>query len=264
VLDGAIDPATSDFDVTATQAKGFESAARAYLADCFTSKSCPFRGTADEAMARIRALLKRLDASPLRASDGRMLGSAAMFNAIILPLYSPSNWRYLSDLFTDVLQGNADYAFQLADSYYGRSPDGTYQDNSTEAFIAINCLDYMSTSTRASLRSEAAELAGIAPTFGPQMSYGGTSCAQWPFPGKRVRGPIAAEGSAPILVVGTTNDPATPYQWAKNLAGELQNGHLVTYNGEGHTAYNKSNSCVNDAVDNFFIDDKVPAKDPDC
>ncbi|HEY9499926.1 MAG TPA: alpha/beta hydrolase [Terrimesophilobacter sp.] len=264
VLDGAIDPATSDFDVTATQAKGFESAARAYLADCFTSKSCPFRGTADEAMARIRSLLQRLDASPLRASDGRMLGSAAMFNAIILPLYSPSNWRYLSDLFTDVLQGNADYAFQLADSYYGRSADGTYQDNSTEAFIAINCLDYMSTSTRATLRSEAAELAGIAPTFGPQMSYGGTSCAQWPFPGKRVRGPIAAAGSAPILVVGTTNDPATPYQWAKNLAGELQNGHLVTYNGEGHTAYNKSNSCVNDAVDNYFIDDKVPAKDPDC
>lgn len=264
VLDGAIDPATSDFDVTATQARGFESAARAYLADCFTTETCPFRGTVDEAMARIRALLQRLNVSPLRASDGRMLGSAAMFNAIILPLYSPSNWKYLSDLFTDVLHGKADYAFQLADSYYGRNADGTYQDNSTEAFIAINCLDYISTSTRASLRSEAAELASLAPTFGPQMSYGGTSCAQWPFPAKRVRGPIAAAGSAPILVVGTTNDPATPYQWAKNLAAELQNGHLVTYNGEGHTAYNKSNSCVNDAVDDFFIDDRVPARDPDC
>lgn len=264
VLDGAIDPATTDFDVTATQAKGFEDAARAYLADCFTGTECPFRGSVDQAMLRIRALLDRLDASPLRASDGRMLGSDAMFTAIILPLYSQSNWPYLSDLFTDVFQGNADYAFQLADAYNGRTPAGTYSDNSTEAFIAINCLDYVSTSTRETLVAEAEELARIAPTFGPQMSYGGTSCNEWPYRATRVREPIRASGSAPILVVGTTNDPATPYQWSVNLAGQLENGHLVTYHGEGHTAYNKSNSCVNDAVDDFLIDGTVPTKDPDC
>ncbi len=264
VLDGALDPATSDFEVTETQAVGFESAARAYIADCETAPDCPFTGSVDAAMAKIRAILERLDASPLRASDGRMLGSAAMFNAIILPLYSQSTWKYLNDLFTDVLAGNADYAFQLADAYYGRNPDGTYQDNSTEAFIAINCLDYISTSTRGTLRAEAAELAKVAPTFGPQMSYGGTSCDNWPFAATRVRGPIAAHGSAPILVVGTTNDPATPYQWAKNLASELENGHLVTYHGEGHTAYNKSNSCVDGAVDDFFVRGTVPAADPNC
>ncbi len=264
VLDGAIDPATTDFDVTATQAKGFEDAARAYLADCLTGSRCPFRGTVDAGMARIRTLLDRLDASPLRASDGRMLGSDTMFTAIILPLYSQSNWPYLSDLFTDVFQGAADYAFQLADAYNGRNPDGTYEDNSTEAFIAINCLDYVSSSTRETLEAEAAELARIAPTFGPQMSYGGTSCNQWPFPATRVREAIRAPGSAPILVVGTTNDPATPYQWSVNLAAQLESGHLVTYHGEGHTAYNKSNSCVNNAVDDFFIDGKVPARDPDC
>ena len=264
VLDGALDPATTDFEVTETQAVGFENAARAYLKDCMTAKGCPFGGTVDGAMDKIRALLHSLDVSPLRASDGRMLGSAAMFNAIILPLYSKSNWKYLNDLFTDVMSGNADYAFQLADSYYGRNPDGTYLDNSTEAFIAINCLDYVSTSTRATLRSEAAELAKAAPTFGPQMSYGGTSCDDWPFKATRVRGPIRAAGSAPILVVGTTNDPATPYTWAKSLASELENGHLVTYHGEGHTAYNKSNSCVNNAVDDFFVSGTVPQKDPNC
>jgi pimeloyl-ACP methyl ester carboxylesterase len=96
------------------------------------------------------------------------------------------------------------------------------------------------------------------------MSYGGTSCKDWPFPATRVREAITAAGSAPILVVGTTNDPATPYQWAKNLAAELENGHLVTYHGEGHTAYNKSNSCVNDAVDDFFLSGTVPSSDPDC
>ena len=142
VLDGAVDPATSDFEVTETQAVGFENAARAYLAECLGESDCPFTGTVDSSMYRIRAILDRLDASPFARSDGRMLGSSAMFTAIILPLYSESNWPYLSDLFTDVLSGNADYAFQLADAYYGRDADGTYLDNSTEAFVAINCLDY--------------------------------------------------------------------------------------------------------------------------
>ncbi|MBX3116930.1 MAG: alpha/beta fold hydrolase [Cryobacterium sp.] len=264
VLDGALDPATSDFDVTVTQAKGFESAARAYLADCMNQSGCPFSGTVDEAMQRIRTLLDRLDASPLRASDGRLLGSDTMFTAIILPLYSADNWPYLSDLFNDVFAGNADYAFYLADIYYGRGEDGTYADNSTEAMIAINCLDYPGAASREQVVAEASELAKEAPVFGPQMSYGGTSCVDWPFKPTGKRGPIAAAGSGPILVIGTTNDPATPYQWAVNLAGELQNGHLVTYQGEGHTAYNKSNSCVDDAVDNYFINGTVPSKDPMC
>ena len=92
----------------------------------------------------------------------------------------------------------------------------------------------------------------------------GATCAKWPFPPSRDRQPITATGSADILVIGTTNDPATPYVWAKALAAELENGHLVTYTGEGHTAYNKSNSCVDDTVDDYFIDGTVPDSDPDC
>jgi dienelactone hydrolase len=114
------------------------------------------------------------------------------------------------------------------------------------------------------MRAEAARLAQAAPVFGPVMSWGGTLCEAWPFPATRERVEIAAAGSADILVVGTTNDPATPYVWAVALAEQLENGHLITYHGEGHTAYNKSNDCVNDAVDDYFIDGTVPESDPDC
>jgi pimeloyl-ACP methyl ester carboxylesterase len=162
------------------------------------------------------------------------------------------------------MSGSGDYALQLSDSYYDRNPNGTYADNTTEAFIAINCLDYKSTSSIATMRTEAAQLAKLAPVFGPQMSYGGTSCYDWPYQSTRDRVAIAAKGSAPIIVVGTTNDPATPYVWAQNVAKELQNGHLVTYKGEGHTAYNKGNSCVNNAVDSYLIDGTVPKTDPKC
>ncbi len=264
VLDGAVDPDTSNFDVTATQARGFENALRAYLASCLEGPECPFRGDVEDAMQSIRGLLDSLDASPIRAEDGRELGSGAMFIAIILPLYNEGNWPALNDVFATVLDGQAEVAFQVADSYYGREPDGNYIDNSTESFIAINCLDYETDSDLATMRREADELRALAPILGPQMAYGGTGCADWPFPPTRERGPIAAPGSADILVIGTTNDPATPYEWAENMAAQLANAHLVTYEGEGHTAYNKSNDCVLDTVDDYLIDGTVPTADPMC
>lgn len=264
VLDGALDPSTSDFEVTKTQAVGFENALRAYLADCLARAGCPFDGTVDQAMARVGDLLTRLNDDPIPAPDGRLLWGGTMFVAIILPLYNQDNWPYLDDLFTEVFAGETTTAFFLADNYNGRASDGTYLDNSTEAFIAINCLDYETDVTNDSMRAEAAVLAEAAPVFGPIMSYGGTLCEQWPFPATRVRAPIAAAGSADILVVGTTNDPATPYVWAVALADQLEHGHLVTYQGEGHTAYTTGDPCVQGVVDDFFVDGTVPADDPMC
>lgn len=264
VLDGALDPAASNFDVTRVQAQGFESALRAYLKDCLDQKGCPFSGSVDDGMRAISALLASVEKSPIRNSDGRMLGANTLVTAIIFPLYDATAWSYLSSMFTSVMKGNASAAFTLADGYNSRNSDGTYSDNSTEAFMAINCLDYTYDDAPAAMRAQAAELSKAAPVIGPYMSYGDIGCANWPYKSTVERGPIAAEGSAPILVVGTTNDPATPYVWAKNLAGELENGHLLTYEGEGHTAYNKSNSCVNDAVDEYLIRGTLPPKGKTC
>lgn len=264
VLDGAVDPAASDFEGTKAQAIGFEGALTAFLEDCRSASDCPFTGSVDQSLAQIRSLLDRLDKSPLTADDGRKLGSSAMFTAIILPLYNQDNWVYLRQLFADVFAGKAEYAFQLADSYNGRNPDGTYRDNQTEAFISINCLDERGDGSVETMRAEAAILAEVAPVFGPQMSWGGTGCPNWPVPAVRERAPIVAPGSPDILVIGTTNDPATPYPWAVTVASTLERGHLVTYDGEGHTAYNKSNQCVNDVVDAYLIDGTVPSEDPRC
>ncbi|MCU1425708.1 MAG: alpha/beta hydrolase [Microbacteriaceae bacterium] len=264
VLDGALDPTSTSFDVSLTQAEGFESALRAFLDDCLGTDDCPFRGTVDAAMVKIRALLDRLDASPVRSEDGRELGSGSMTSAIVLPLYSEENWPYLRQLFASVMKGDATVAFTLADSYNGRNPDGSYLDNSLESRLAINCLDYASQADPAVMRAQAAELERLAPVLGKQLTYGDVGCLGWPVAAADPRPVIDASGSAGILVVGTTNDPATPYSWAVNLADQLENGHLLTFEGEGHTAYNKSNDCLTGAVDDFFIDDVVPDADPKC
>ncbi|QAY74670.1 alpha/beta hydrolase [Agromyces protaetiae] len=264
VLDGALDPSKSDTEITKAQAIGFEGALEAYLADCMTGTDCPFDGSVDDAMAEISDLIASVDRSPLRGTDGREVGADTFITAIIYPLYSPELWTYLNDLFTSVQFGEADFALTLADAYNGRSADGTYLDNSTEAFNAINCLDYEYQDDVSVMRERAAEIAAAAPVIGPYFGFGDLACIDWPVPSEAVRAPIHAEGAAPIIVIGTTGDPATPYEWAVALADQLESGVLVSYDGEGHTAYNKSNSCVNDAVERYFVDGVVPEADPKC
>ncbi|MCT9821006.1 alpha/beta hydrolase [Microbacterium sp. W1N] len=257
VLDGAIDPSVSGLDVSTTQAVGFESALRAYMADCLTQRDCPFTGTVDDAMADLGTLLAGVDRAPLPAADGRDLGADSLMTGIIAALYSKDSWQFLTVALTQALKGDPSAAFQLADFYYGRNADGTYADNSTEAFRAYNCMDYPMDTDQADLDAADARVAAEAPTIAPYWD-GVDVCASWPYPPTGVREPIAADGAAPIVVVGTTNDPATPYTWSESLAAQLSSGVLVTRVGEGHTGYNKGNSCVDDAVNAYLVSGTVP------
>ena len=256
VLDGAIDPAVSGLQVNISQGIGFENALRAYMADCLGGDGCPFNGTVDDGMADLGTLLASVDRSPLKGSDGRRLGADSLMTAIVAALYSQDSWPYLSQALSDVLQGDPDTAFQLADFYYARE-NGTYTDNSTEAFRAYNCMDYPVDDSPEDLAAAKATLAEKAPTVAPYW-FGPDPCEVWPYPPTGVREPIAAEGAAPIVVVGTTNDPATPYEWAVSLADQLSSGVLITRVGEGHTGYNKGNRCVDQAVEAYLLEGTVP------
>jgi hypothetical protein len=153
---------------------------------------------------------------------------------------------------------------QLADFGADRDPNGTYTSNSTFAFNAINCLDYPMVSDTASMRAEDQKLRQLSPTLGYYFAYGGTNCKDWPYKNVRTPAPVEYKGSAPIVVVGTTGDPATPVEWARALRKQLGNASLLTWKGEGHTAYGRSNSCIGNAVDDYFVDGKVPADNTVC
>ena len=77
-------------------------------------------------------------------------------------------------------------------------------------------------------------------------------------------GPLHAAGAPPILVIGTTADPATPYQWAQALASQLEKGVLLTHVGDGHTSLGTGSGCVDGAVTSYLITLAPPAKDSVC
>lgn len=262
VLDGVLDPTATEADVIRKQTLGFELALRSYVTACLGSQDCPLSGSVDFAMGKISELLDEVDNAALEGSDGRILSASTMLTAIITPLYAESNWGYLNSLFESVADGDPDIAFALADSYYGRL-DGEYLDNSTEAFQAINCLDYPNEVNPERMREQAAELERIAPTIGRFQGFGDVSCAGWPHKGVEERAPVRAAGADPILVVGTTGDPATPYRWAESLAEQLESGVLLRFEGEGHTAYGQ-NACVNEVVESYLLDGTVPTSGVTC
>jgi predicted alpha/beta hydrolase family esterase len=72
------------------------------------------------------------------------------------------------------------------------------------------------------------------------------------------------ELNSQVLVIGTANDPATPYKWAVKLSEILQGAKLISLESDGHTGYNRGNACVNQAVEKYLISGVIPAQNLAC
>jgi hypothetical protein len=224
---------------------------------------CPFKGSVADAQHQLTALLARFDAHPVTAADGRTLNAYNLANAIINALYSPSSWGYLTSAIIDAKAGDASAAFGIIDSGVERHADGTYP-NLLEVYAANLCDDFTVPHTPDAMATQAAMINAVAPTIGPYLGYQGSVCTTWPYQPSGTPTHVTATGSGPILLVSSTHDPATPLRWAQDVAKTLDNGHLITRDGDGHGSYNTGNACIDAAVDAYFLQGTVPAADPTC
>ena len=266
VLDGAIDPRVSDEASNLNQLIGFDRALNNYLKDCLRdTSSCPFNGSLAEAKVSVSKFLNQMETKTLKTSDGRKLTGASALTGMIMALYSNDYWPYLTQAFHDAFKGDGSMFIKLADFYNDRDATGGYSSNSLEANIAINCLDKRSDPSPQAMAAQNAKMLAASPIMGRYWQNGALICEQWPFPVAKHPADYSAKGAPTIMVVGTTNDPATPFQEAVALAHEvLAKGFLVTFKGEGHTAYGRSNECVSGVVDDFLIQGNLPSKEPVC
>ncbi|MBD8870906.1 alpha/beta hydrolase [Nocardioides donggukensis] len=263
VLDGAVDVSLSNRDLTLEQAAGFELALTAYVDDCLAEGPCFLGADREEALAEIGALLDRVDREPLPVGD-RTLRVGNAFYGIVAPLYSETNWPLLTASLSRAMQGDGTGLLRLSDLYTSRGPDGTYTDNSSEAIYAINCLDDPGFTPVDEVPEEFAAFEEASPTFGRIFAWSLTGCAGLAVEPPEPREPLTAEGADPLLVIGTTRDPATPYRWAEALADQLASAVLVSRDGDGHTGYNMGNACVDEVVESYLVEGTVPDGDVDC
>ncbi len=263
VLDGAIDPSLSAYDGLLSQAAGFETALRAYIEDCVDSGSCFLGDSVEEALDTLTGLLDEIDDEPLPTSEERDLEIGNAFLGVIFPLYVKDYWTYLDQGLQEALDGDGSTLLLLSDVYTSRE-GGTYVDNSVEAISVINCLDDPWSVSPSSVEGTYPEFEEASPTFGRVFAWFQVGCDGIPVTSTEEDITIDGSGADPIVVIGTTRDPATPYEEAVAMAEQLDSGVLLSRDGDGHTAYNSGNSCIDDAVHAYLIDGVVPEDGKEC
>ena len=266
VFDAVVDPTQTSEQGALGQARGFQLALDNYAEDCTSrTEDCPVGDTAQDVKDRIATLLKDLDAKPIPGAFPRELTQSAATNGIAQALYSKDFWEYLTEGLEQAYDGDGRILMLLSDSMNGRSANGEYS-NIAAANVSINCADDKPRYSAGHVEERLPEFRAASPLFGDFLAWSMVTCTDWPVPGAGDHPDVGAPGSAPILVVGNTGDPATPYEGAGKMAAALGEdvGVELTYRGQGHGAYDSKNPCVQTAVNGYLLDGKVPAAGAVC
>ena len=257
VLDGAVN-ITDSKDVS--QLDGFERALGNFATWC-AAKSCKLGDTKAEVERTISDLLTRLDTKPINGGRAPLTQQLAVTGVLSVLYENEDGWKYLRQgLELAAFDDDGRYLMYFADQYNQRGKGGVYGQLQF-SFPAIRCLDSQDVSV-AKAEREGAEEATRAPTLGP-FAGADLVCPLWPVAPAPKEPTIRGRGAAPILVVGTTGDPATPYEYAERMADQLESGHLLTLKGEGHLGYGQS-PCVRRYVQAYLLDGHVPADGTRC
>ncbi|MGW1593584.1 alpha/beta hydrolase [Streptomyces sp. NPDC002343] len=260
VFDAVVDPTQNAEQSALGQAKGFQLALGNFARDC-TSKTtqCPVGSTPQEVKERIAKLLADLEKKPIPGISPRELTQTAATNGIAQSLYSKDFWEYLTEGLEEAYDGDGKILMLLSDSMNGRGENGEYS-NLAAANAAVNCSDDKARYTADDVRRALPRFRAASPLFGDYLAWGLVSCTDWAVPGAAAHPDVRAPGAAPVLVIGNTGDPATPYQGARKMVDALGKGVGVqlTYKGQGHGAYDSKNKCVQRAVNGYLLDGKVP------
>ncbi|MGW1794881.1 alpha/beta hydrolase [Streptomyces sp. NPDC001984] len=258
ILDAVVDPSADSVGHAENQARGFQRALDDYLK---STGQDPKQGS-----RKIAALLKRIDAEPLPTSSGRKLTQSLAVTGIVLPLYSKAGWPTLTSALNSAEQGDGSRLLSLADEYNDRDSSGHY-GTTTHAQRVISCLDDKQRPTLEKTKGLLPEFEKISPVFGDFLGWDTAGwCHDWPVAGQYDTPEVSAPGAAPILLVGNTGDPATPYEGARRMADELGKGVGVelTWKGEGHGAYGNGNDCVDSTVNAYLLSGTVPKDGKVC
>ncbi|MFK4544485.1 pimeloyl-ACP methyl ester carboxylesterase [Streptomyces tendae] len=270
VLDGAMDPSLPARRLNLEQTEGFETAFQSFAKDCVRQPDCPLgdKGTTpDQVGKNLKSFFADLDAKPLSAgdADGRKLTESLATTGVIAAMYDEGAWQQLRESLTSAIKEKDGAGLLiLSDSYYEREADGGYS-NLMFANAAVNCLDLPAAfSSPDEVRAALPDFEKASPVFGEGLAWSSLNCAYWPVKPTGEPHRIEAAGATPIVVVGTTRDPATPYRWAEALSDQLSSGHLLTYEGDGHTAYGRGSTCIDSAINTYLLRGTAPEDGKRC
>jgi pimeloyl-ACP methyl ester carboxylesterase len=263
VLDGAVDPNLDRVDLVVDQARGFEDNLGRFFDRCSQDKQCAFYNSGNPSDAYDQ-LAARVDASPIPAGGGRTLGPGEFDYGVAQALYSgKASDSELAQALRAAQRGDGEPVLALTDQYTGRQPDGTY-DSELPGYWSIGCLDGPRVGGPDAYEAAEPQVRAAAPRTGVSNLNDTLVCAYWPVP-QLESAPITVDGAPPILVIGTTGDPATPLKWAEALSKDLSSSALLVAEGTQHTSFAlSSNRCVDTKTVKYLVDLTPPPNGTKC
>lgn len=289
VLDGAVDPSISAVQQSISQAVGFDKALDSFITDCFTRSDCPLEKQSSKDVSRhelavkqiigifhqaaVSPLLDKIDNSDatkkkfLTGQHARMATESLVVLGTASALYdNESGWPQLRTAIQESVAGYGATFLALGDEYSQRNTQGRYANNETDAGFVIDCLDWPENRTVSQITKDAKVFTTKAPVFGPYLAYGSLACKN--FASKSDTAKLISMSRTidtnPVVIIGTTRDPATPYTWAEGLHSKIHNSRLISLSADGHTGQGRGSTCVDFVVDSYYLSGKLPIADLQC
>ncbi|MEX0766941.1 MAG: alpha/beta hydrolase, partial [Microthrixaceae bacterium] len=262
VLDGSVSPDSTPEEEALAQAQGFENTLSNFVTACNADKSCAL---GPDSAAKIMATREALESKPVQVKTGsgtRSLGVDLFDIGLATALYDTSLWGTAAEAIRDINSGGGQLLLSLVDKQLGRQPDGSF-DNSGAAQAMVSCADSSERPTVEQSQQAADRIQAAAPTFGQALGWATLGCLGWPQAANPLP-EITGKGSPTVLVVGTLGDPATPYVWAEQMTAALESAELLTYEGDGHTAFLRGGPCIDNAVVTYLVELTVPKVGTRC
>ena len=279
VLDGAMDPNQSVRDQNLSQAIGFDNALKDFLkskvnAPDKTNNSTPSSTTTSSntshskqklTLTAIKNFVTTSHTKPLISNKGRTLTDELLITAIATALYdNETGWPQLNSALRQAIDDkNPSELLSLADEYNQRDLNGNYITNMNDISAMTTCLDGRDSRTLAQVRADQSTFESQAPIFGPFLNYAGANCNVWKAAPQTPQA-ITSLKTSPIIIIGVTNDPATPYSGALALNNIMTNSTLLTFKGDGHTGHGRGNSCIDSNVDGYLLTNRINSRVTTC
>ncbi len=229
VLDGAVVPGMSLAADATAEAPDLEASLEHFFATCAAQPSCAL---GPDPAATWDALARSLAAHPLPGGVGNPPVTVGTLDTATLYYVSVPKFAggYPAAL-EAAIHGNGGPLASMALGFF-TDLDGS---SLVGPLWSYTCEDAATHPTAAAATALAARLQQRYPRLGAEtVTYNLGGCIGWSGPSHPVRAGRAA-GAPPILVIGNRHDPNTPFSGAVQLAHQLSSGHLVEWDGWGHT-----------------------------
>lgn len=256
VLDAAVQLEADQVEQNLAQTESFQTAFDAFAAWCIAD-DCPLGDSPEAVAGSVSEFIDGLADGPMDFGTDRPLTHTEAFYGMIAPLYAEAAWPQMrTALDAAINDGDGTILQAFADLYMGRDGD-TFSDNSFQVIRAVRCLDREDFIPLEEQLDLLPEFEAISPLFGKYMVWD-TGCQEWPAESPHEPLDYRAEGADPIVVVGTTRDPATPYDWSVSMAEILESGVLLSRDGDGHAAWGAGSACIDEAIEGFLLSGEPP------